>query len=283
LPTPVISLIKSEGNSARLAPKVSKIIFAFCDLRKCCKVFDGIEDPQEIRRRYQDLQRLLDILSSNLVAQGAIIEDLEGDAVKGLWGWPDELDAADLVEKCINAARLIMEGFDRYEPSVDARIDKLEFGMGIAGGDAVVGRLGSAGIFKISSQGHAPNLSQRLEELTKRKYFGQPILVNDFIHDLARPECCHRLARVRPRGMQTPVNVSRILPKRLDVTDRNLVQDYNAGLALFESGNFAEANRNLQRINHFRPASYLIETMAAHNFKVPDGWDGTLKLADKPS
>jgi adenylate cyclase len=285
LPKPVVSAINKGGARSKLEPSVAPIIFAYCDLRECCKVFDQIDDDQEILRRWSELNDFLTIFSDSLVAQEAIIEDLEGDAVKGIWGWPELSEPAEQVDLCITAARRILEKFKHHRPPAGAVIETMKFGIGMAGGTAVVGRLGSAEMFKISVAGQVPNLAARLQELTKPTLLGEPVLVDGYIHRLANQAvdegdtpACQRLVKVKPRGMRAVVDVSRILPELLNAVEQNKMRKYDIGLQLFERGEWKSAVDQLQAIASFRPAAYLIEIMRAQHLRPPADWDGVIKF-----
>ena len=119
-----------------------------------------------------------------------------------------------------------------------------EMGIGIGTGPAVAGRIGTADQGKVTAFGPVVNLASRLESMSK--LVGASILIDEATkvalgasgqeNSFGKPVA---LAAVIPFGMQRSVKVYR-LEAELDSAH---VETINGAVAMFESGNWQEANR----------------------------------------
>jgi adenylate cyclase len=89
------------------------------------------------------------------------------------------------------------------------------------------------------------------------------------------------LARIKPPGMETPVEVSELLPPATELpelSDQHLAAFESAVTAL-QQGNWAEA---LARLHHVPPddlaKDFLTVFIAQHNRIPPPEWDGVVSI-----
>ncbi len=95
---------------------------------------------------------------------------------------------------------------------------------------------------------------------------------------------CRRLAVVQPMGLDTPVEISELLPPLADfpsISDQHLA-DYEAALDALQAGAWSEAFELLHRV----PASdrvkdFLTGLIAQHHRTPPPNWDGVIRLTTK--
>jgi len=161
-------------------------------------------------------------------------------------------------------------------------------GIGIATGKAVSGKIGTVDQVKVTVFGPVVNLASRLEGMTR--ILRAPILLDEvtarFIRrqvptDVAR---LRRLAVVRPYGLDTPLQVSELLPPASqcpELTDEHIAF-YESALDAFLAGRWPEALELLQQV----PADdevkdFLTVHIARHNRVPPPDFDGVIPLATK--
>ena len=93
-----------------------------------------------------------------------------------------------------------------------------------------------------------------------------------------------RLAVVRPYGLDTPLEVSELLPPESDypqLTDEHLAH-YEAALDAFLGGRWSEALRLLHRVPpDDQVTDFLTVYIAQHKRTPPADWDGVVPLANK--
>ena len=122
------------------------------------------------------------------------------------------------------------------------------------------------------------------------KQFDLPICMDEPTAEYAKmylPESegrIRRLARVRPKGMDTPMTVYGLLPQTDQfawVTDE-VVADYDKALVLVTEGNWAGAIEVLNKLpDEDGPKHFLLRNMAEFDNTPPASWDGAFSLANK--
>ena len=160
--------------------------------------------------------------------------------------------------------------------------------MGIAHGRALAGQIGTNQQSKVGVFGPVVNQGSRLEGLTKQ--FGVPICVDEktaeFVNEyLPKTEGrLRRLARVRPKGMDTAMTVFALLPsvqEMPEMTDE-VIASHEAAVDAIIEGNWEQARQFLQRIpDDDGPKRFLLERMSESNETPPASWDGAFSLSSK--
>jgi adenylate cyclase len=179
----------------------------------------------------------------------------------------------------------------RFEDAAEKKGDPLSgfrCGIGIASGEAVAGRLGTAGQFKIDVFGPVVNLASRLEGITKQ--LRVPLLVDEATAQRVRDNPAgarvrfRRLARLRPYGMSTPVTVSELLPEvdHPQMMTDDWIQQYEAALDRFLEGDWDAAFAGLHEVPHWdHGKDFLTSFILKHQRKPPAGWDGVVPMDSK--
>ncbi len=193
-----------------LRPCVAEITVLFCDIRGSCRIAELGQD--NLLRLWDHVSAVLGIMSSSIRDEGGVIADLQGDAIMAFWGWP--LRDGQSLEHAHRAALTICQRLARE--TATGPLGVVRCGIGIAHGNAVVGRLGTPDQFKIDAFGPTVNLAARLESLAK--FFGVRIVVDkncqEFLshHASALGGCLRRLGQVRLAGMSRVEEVAELAP-----------------------------------------------------------------------
>ena len=153
---------------------------------------------------------------------------------------------------------------------------------------AVAGKIGTVDQVKVTVFGPVVNLASRLEGMTK--ILRAPILLDEATARIVRKQVprdvarVRRLAIVRPYGLDTPLEVSELLPpvsQYPELTDEHL-EYYEAALDAFLSRKWAAAFELLHRIPaEDQVKDFLIVYIAQHNRRPPPDWDGVIPLESK--
>ena len=136
--------------------------------------------------------------------------------------------------------------------------------------------------------GPVVNQGARLETMTKQ--FDLPIFMDERSAEYAKSYLppsegrLRRLARVRPKGMDTPMNVYGFVPLTDQfawVTD-DVVTEYEESLDAVTEGNWSSAVEILTRVpDEDGPKQFLLRNMDALGNEPPASWDGAFSLANK--
>ena len=255
----------------------------FCDVRGFSRKSEQLKD---------DLHKLLNCVKAALGAMtGGILEfdgsiaDFQGDAALGFWGWPNPLPDGPM--SACRAAFSILQAFD-LPLGEQGLLEGFTCGVGIAHGRAIAGQIGTTQQAKIGVFGPIVNQGSRIEGLTRQ--FGVGICIDEstanFVRRLMPPDQgrCRRLARLRPKGMDTTLLVHELLPPEVEgclVTDTSML-NYEAALEMVISGRWSEAIERLNAVpDEDGPKQFLLKHMAKFDNSPPDGWDGAFSLDSK--
>lgn len=90
-----------------------------------------------------------------------------------------------------------------------------------------------------------------------------------------------RLARVRPAGLETPVDVYQLLGQRESVptiTDQQ-IEDFEASLDALIAGDWEAAYQLLHQLPAWdRPKDVLLSMILKYNRVPPENWSGVIEL-----
>jgi len=186
-----------------------------------------------------------------------------------------------------HAALAIMDVFN-LPPEERGLLEGFSCGVGIAHGRAIAGQIGTSQQAKIGVFGPVVNQGSRIEGMTRQ--FGVGVCIDDttarFVRRLMPPEQgrCRRLARVRPKGMNTPLLIHELLPPEVegDKVSETVRLNYEAALEAIISGRW---NEGIERLNAVPdddgPKKFLLTHMAKHDNTPPADWDGAFGLDSK--
>jgi adenylate cyclase len=102
--------------------------------------------------------------------------------------------------------------------------------------------------------------------------------------DAAGEARCRRVAVVKPYGMDTPVEVSELLPPEVDAPEIRTedLADYETALNAFLDRRWADAFDQLHRVPPGdRVKDFLTVYIAQRNRMPPPDWNGVIELTSK--
>jgi len=280
----VLHVVAGRDAARALEPREADVTVLFCDLRGFSRtVEEGAGKLLDVLNR---VSAALGVMTRAIVENRGAIADFLGDAAMGFWGWP--LDDPAKVENACRAALAIRAGFEAVSGDRAHPLYGFRAGIGIATGRAVAGGIGTEEQAKVGVFGPVVNLASRLEGMTKP--LRVPTLLDETTaaavraHLPAEVARVRRLARVRPAGLETPLDVTELLPPAgpdAVLTDLHLA-DYAEAVEAFIAGDWATADDRLHRLPpRDRGKDLLTGFILQHNHTPPPGWDGVVPLAAK--
>jgi adenylate cyclase len=263
-------------NPGSLKPKRVQITVLLTDLRNSTALAEllGAEGMLEL------LNRIFAIENSAVFAEDGSMEKPVGDQFLAYWGAPDpQPDAAD---QALRAALALIEGLHELSETFDAQTRQL-FGYGVAlhAGESLVGNIGSAQFFHYGPVGDLMNGTARVESLTK--YYGvQAIATRAFCDRLGRPPEVRMLDRVIVKGKSVPLELYELQHKFGPKNFAEIAKSYSAAFALYEQGEFAEAERLFRLLSATdKPSQVLAERCSELSAHRPAEWNGVFAMAAK--
>lgn len=278
----VIENLTGGGSADVLAPAEKDISVLFCDVRGFSRKSEQHAD--DLHYLLGCVKEALGTMTQGILAQDGTIADFQGDAALGFWGWPGAL--SDGAASACRAALAIQAGFRRGAEENEL-LDGFSVGIGIAHGEAIAGQIGTSQQAKIGVFGPVVNQGSRLEGMTKQ--FGVSVCLDEASAEFARQHLppgqarVRRLARVRPKGMDTALEVSELLlpfGPECDTADAQIA-DYERALELVIAGEWTEAVDILNQLTDDGPSQFLLDQMARCENTPPSDWDGVFSLNQK--
>jgi adenylate cyclase len=280
----VLEALGVDDPDSALAPREAQVSVLFCDLRGFSLTSEHAAG--DLFGLLERVSKALGVMTGQILTHGGVVGDFHGDAAMGFWGWP--IASADDARHSCLAALAIRAEFEAAAGRVDSTLADFQVGIGIATGRAVAGKIGTSDQVKVTVFGPVVNLASRLEGMTKT--FRAPILLDEesalAVRDTVPRELARvrRVARVRPFGMDTAVEVSELLPPLAEhpqITDAG-INDYEKALDAFQAGRWSDAFELLHTVPAAdRVKDFLTVYIAQHNRTPPRDWDGVIPLASK--
>ncbi len=278
----VIQSLTGRAAADILKPSERDITVMFCDVRGFSKKAEKYRD--NLQELLNCVRAALSAMTGGILENDGTIADFQGDAALGFWGWPVTLDEGP-IPACL-AALAVQAEFNK--PLVDqGLLEGFSVGVGIAHGRAIAGQIGTSQQAKVGVFGPVVNQGSRLEGMTKQ--FGVGICVDEATVEFVRRMLPHhkarvrKLARVRPKGMDTAVTVGELLPPVSTIcqlTDA-MIERHEAAVDAVIAGQWSLAKEILEDLPNDGPKQFLLDRMSEFSDHPPGDWSGSFSLAQK--
>ena len=135
------------------------------------------------------------------------------------------------------------EALPEFNADIISRgIDPIDFRIGIASGEVMVGNIGSYERFNYTVLGDTVNLASRLEAISKE--YGTRIIVAEETYLAACDEYFFRkLDTVAVKGKIQGVGIYELIAKNIDNVDKSTYIRYSEALTLYEKAKYLEAGQ----------------------------------------
>jgi len=279
----VMNALAAENPDTVLAPRETEVSVLFCDLRGFSRTSE--RSASDLLGLLERVSKALGVMTHQILDHGGVVGDFQGDAAMGFWGWP--LPQNDAPQRAALAGLAVRAHFEMAATQPDHPLADFRAGIGIATGRAVAGKIGTSDHVKVTVFGPVVNLAARLESMTK--FVGAPILLDPTTAAVLRslsPELgrIRRVARVRPYGLASAVEISELLPPQheySELSDQNLC-DYELALDAFIAGQWKQTLELLNRVPAADPVkTFLAAYIAQHHGEPSSNWDGVVVLGSK--
>jgi len=274
----VVDRLLLTPDSLGLSGEEREVSVLFSDIRG----FTGIAERLEPRSLVDLLNQFFDEMTSIVLAHGGTLDKFIGDAIMALFNAPLTLDGHQA--HSARTALAMIERLDEIRPDFEERYGvKLNIGIGLHSGNAVVGNLGSSQRFDYTAVGDAVNLASRVESVSK--YYGVPIIhtreIDAQLDDsfLRRP-----LDRIRVSGKRQYAEIFQLMPPRPD--NRDLAGKFAAAIESYFSTDFDRAVQRfedvLAQFPEDGPAKIMLGRCRGFLEHPPPGdWDGIFEAESK--
>jgi PAS domain S-box-containing protein len=149
-------LLADAGNLT-LDGRKQVITVLFADLSG----FTSFSEKNEPEAVFSVLNSYLSIAAQAILDQEGTLDKFMGDAVFAIWNSPDA--QADHALRAVRAARDIIQRAQASHGNLTDPEQRLEFRIGIATGEAIIGNVGTSELFNYTAIGDIVNIAQRLQ------------------------------------------------------------------------------------------------------------------------
>ena len=255
----VLSALRGRDPEDVLRPRECSISVIFCDLRGFSRTSELMAG--DLIGLLAEVSHKLGTVTNQILDKGGVVGDFHGDAVMGFWGWPVVHDQSPDMglqnrEAAMTAAmeiqkmmRTILDG-ESPESRESAQSTRSKnatsgfgsIGIGLASGNAVVGRIGTSDQVKVTALGPVVNLASRLEGLNKK--FGTRVLLDEATVQFRKRALpseranLRRICRVQPFGLQSSYDIYELSEEPFQSTH---IDQFQKGMNAFEDGDWKKA------------------------------------------
>jgi adenylate cyclase len=192
--------LAGEGRTGRLT-------VLFCDVRGFSRLAETMEPKQLVRMLNAFFERMVDVVFSH---QG-VLDKFIGDALMAVWGAP--IRKRNHARAAVAAAREMLEATGLFNQSAASQgWPRLDVGVGVNTGEAVIGTVGSSRRMEYTVMGDAVNLASRICDLASG---GQVLVSEETVKEIAEdggePPKVRDLPPVKVRGKANPVKVFEVI------------------------------------------------------------------------
>jgi len=274
VPTAVVRELLASGQEARLGGEMRVLSLHFSDIEGFTTCSERLPPGQIV----EYLAEYLELMTKAIRDEGGIVDQVLGDGILALFNAPTLLPghAAANCRAALAAQRALVDLRARWEP-LGRPLWRTRIGLHT--GEVMVGNFGTHEHIAYGVIGDAVNLSSRLEGLNKS--YGSSIMVSEDLRAAAGPGFEWRLLdRVAVVGRSGGTLVSELLGEAGSLTGERLAarDAYEAALATYFSGRFAEAAAGFRRLADAQPAdraaTVLAERAEAFARHPPASWSG---------
>ena len=171
------ALVDKQEDAMALGGRMRNVACLFVDIRGFTKMSEELT-PEEV---VDILNGYLDMATRQVFRFGGMVDKFIGDCVMAIFNAPVDLD--DYIFKAVCAAfGIVKEGQKICDAVMEKYHKKLEFGVGVHYGDAVIGNIGSKTRMDYTAIGDTVNTASRIEASAG----GSQVLISSFVYEVIK-------------------------------------------------------------------------------------------------
>ena len=282
----VVDELINHADDVSLEGKEQEVTLFFSDIRG----FTTLSEQMGSARALIDLlNRYMTPMVDIITKRQGTVDKFIGDAIMAYWNAPVEIDQhAD--EALTASVEQILALEDLNQTLARDDLPRIDIGIGLNTGVAVVGEMGSVGRSDYTCIGDPVNLASRAEGLCK-PYSAKIVLTEFTVSALAHPDRFQMrfLDKVRVKGKSQPVSIYECLGfvqndqawYTMSVEERNL---FDRAQTDYHQGCFAEALEGFRQLQTRwpQPLYDMYQSRCEHYVAHPPGsFDGVFTLNSK--
>ena len=199
----MVKKLQKNPSLLKLGGETRELTFMFSDIRGFTPISEKYKkNPQGLT---VVINKFLTPMTDIIMKNGGTIDKYMGDCIMAFWNAP--IDTANHKEKAIDSALEMMSKLKELNDSDGfGEGNKLNIGIGINTGEAVVGNMGSEQRFDYSVLGDAVNLASRLEGVSKN-YDATLVVGEDTYNSISSKYNFEKLDDVQVKGKSNTIAI----------------------------------------------------------------------------
>ena len=212
----MVKQLQNNPSLLKLGGETRTLTFLFSDIRGFTPISEKYKtNPQGLT---VVINKFLTPMTNIIMKNGGTIDKYMGDCIMAFWNAP--IDAPNHKEMAIDSA---LEMIDKLKELNDSNAfgdgNKLNIGIGINSGEAVVGNMGSEQRFDYSVLGDAVNLASRLEGISKN-YDATLVVGEDTYNSISSKYNFQKLDDVQVKGKSNKVSIYTVRESNDSITKK---------------------------------------------------------------
>lgn len=234
----LVKQIEKNPELLVLGGEQRELSILFSDIRGFTAFSETLKPPELVKF----LNSFMNPMTRSVLEEKGTLDKFIGDAVMALFNAP--LDVPDhAVRACASALKMLDEigKLNAHYETIGMR--KMEIGIGINTGPAIVGNMGADIRFDYTAIGDSVNLASRLEGLNK--YYSTRVLVSEFTRSQIKDKCFtfREIDRVMVKGKSVPVTIFELVTE-----DSDILHLFEDGLSKYRKMDFSGAREVFSRL-----------------------------------
>jgi len=208
----MVKRLQDNPELLKLGGETKELTFLFCDIRGFTPISEKYQsNPQGLT---VVINKFLTPMTEIIMRNEGTIDKYMGDCIMAFWNAP--LDCPNHKEMAVKTALEMIDKLKELNDSGEFG-DKLNIGIGINSGKAVVGNMGSNQRFDYSVLGDAVNLASRLEGVSKN-YDATLVVGEDTYKDISNQFNFSKLDDVQVKGKSNMVSIYTVKDNNVNPT-----------------------------------------------------------------
>ncbi len=231
----VVKKIAETGTEIRLWGEKKEVTVLFSDIAGFTSISEKLSPTELFTMMTEYLSRMTDIL----ISQWGTLDKYIGDAVMGFFGAP--IDIPDHAIRACRTALLMRDALPGFNESLRKQWhEPIDFRVGIASGEVMVGNIGSEDRFNYTVLGDTVNLASRLESVGKE--YAVHIIIPEPTRSVLTSEFSVReLDTIAVKGKSEGVRIYELIGTENHMKNLYAYEQYEKALWLYRSANYRDA------------------------------------------
>ncbi len=250
----VVDKIALSGRPINLWGESRRLSILFSDIAGFTTLSEKLTPEKLFSLMSLYLSRMTQILTGN----GGTLDKYIGDAVMGFYGAPLE-DTNHAIHACETALKMRAALPDFNREIQKQGLDPIDFRVGIATGDVLVGNIGSNDRFNYTVLGDTVNLASRLEWASKE--YGTHILLPEGTYQDAKDHFLFRkIDKMAVKGKNEGIYIYELIAKKWGEaqgweSEYPFITLYEQGLEKYFQWQYSEAHKIFETLSTDDPPS----------------------------